>query len=49
MNADEHIEKAHEWVSRVPGYRSEDYTPADCYARANYHLLLALIEHLEDQ
>lgn len=44
MTVDERIEKAREWASRAPSYRLEDYTPADCYARANYHLLMALLE-----
>lgn len=44
MNAEEHIAKARELAAQAPNYRFEDFTPADCYARANYHLLLALLE-----
>lgn len=46
MNASEHVKKAEEWARRAPTYRAEEYTPADVYARANYHLLLAITETL---
>lgn len=44
MNAEYHIEKAREIAAHAPNFRDDDLTPADCYARANYHLLLALLE-----
>jgi len=46
VNVDEHIEAARKWAAESPNYRSMDMSPADCYAKANYHLLLAILEKL---
>jgi hypothetical protein len=43
MTIDEHMAAAKRWAEQAPKCRIEDYTIADCYAKANWHLLMALL------